>query len=217
MYQPTLGRFLSRDPLSENGVDVLTDTGFYSHRLAAMSADPWFYGGNWEHPYVYARNNPANWEDPSGLQVEKQGYFEFCDSVCNAAAKDPKLSGAGGGVLCKDGIKCICLFKAPLGGGLIRNPGECKALDACSRRHERQHLVDVDCPRARGIITRPPFKRGINPVQRECQLRAKQVGCVEQVIADLKATNVNGCNDNCIKIAQAIKSAQASWVLSNCL
>ena len=37
MYQPTLGRFLSRDPLSENGVDVLTDTGFYSDRLAAMS------------------------------------------------------------------------------------------------------------------------------------------------------------------------------------
>jgi hypothetical protein len=59
MYQPTLGRFLSRDPLSENGVDVLTDTGFYSNRLAAMSANPWFYGGNRAHPYVYARNNPV--------------------------------------------------------------------------------------------------------------------------------------------------------------
>jgi RHS repeat-associated protein len=66
MYQPTLGRFLSRDPLSENGVDVLTDTGFYSDRLAAMSANPWFYGGNWMHPYVYADNNPARYVDPSG-------------------------------------------------------------------------------------------------------------------------------------------------------
>ena len=46
MYQPTLGQFLSRDPLSENGVDVLTDTGFYADRLAAMSAKPWLYGGN---------------------------------------------------------------------------------------------------------------------------------------------------------------------------
>jgi hypothetical protein len=70
MYQPTLGRFLSRDPLSENGVAVLTDTGFYSDRLAAMSADPWFYGGNWEHPYVYARNNPTRYTDPSGLKCQ---------------------------------------------------------------------------------------------------------------------------------------------------
>jgi hypothetical protein len=67
MYQPTLGRFLSRDPLSANGVDVLTDTGFYSDRLAAMNADPWFYGGNWTQPYVYAGNNPVRYVDPSGL------------------------------------------------------------------------------------------------------------------------------------------------------
>jgi RHS repeat-associated protein len=66
MYQPTLGRFLSRDPLSENGVDVLTDTGFYSDRLAAMSAKPWSYSGIWTQPYVYARNNPTRYVDPSG-------------------------------------------------------------------------------------------------------------------------------------------------------
>ena len=68
MYQPTLGRFLSRDPLSQNGVEVLTDTGIYADRLAAMTANPRFYGGNWEHRYVYARNNPVWYTDPSGLQ-----------------------------------------------------------------------------------------------------------------------------------------------------
>lgn len=67
MYQQTLGRFLSRDPLAENGMDVMTDTGFYGERLAAMRANPWYYGGNWEHPYVYARNNSVQYIDPSGL------------------------------------------------------------------------------------------------------------------------------------------------------
>jgi hypothetical protein len=70
MYQPTLGRFLSRDPLSENGVDVLTDTGFYSHRLTAMRDNPWYYGGNWENPYVYGKNNPVKLVDASGLLCE---------------------------------------------------------------------------------------------------------------------------------------------------
>jgi hypothetical protein len=77
MYHPTLGRFLSRDPLSATGVDVLTDTGLYSDRLAAMSADPWFYGGNWEHPYAYAGNNPVRYVDPSGLYASP-GYGHFC-------------------------------------------------------------------------------------------------------------------------------------------
>ena len=67
MYQPTLGRFLSRDPISTHSVDVLTDTGFYSDRLAAMSASPWYYGGNWENTYVYARNNSLRYVDPSGM------------------------------------------------------------------------------------------------------------------------------------------------------
>jgi hypothetical protein len=67
MYQPTLGRFLSRDPLSANGVDVLTDTGFYGDRLAAMRANPWYYGGNSENAYIYVRSSPVNQVDPSGL------------------------------------------------------------------------------------------------------------------------------------------------------
>jgi hypothetical protein len=60
MYQPTLGRFLSRDPLSETGVDVLTDTGFYGDRLAAMRANPWFVT---VHPFVssFGPGRPARW------------------------------------------------------------------------------------------------------------------------------------------------------------
>jgi hypothetical protein len=97
MYQPTLGRFLSRDPLSESGVDVLTDTGFYSDRLAAMSAHPWYYGGNWDNTYVYARNNPLRWVDPSGL---------ICIPVPCARGEELEcLSRAGLGA-CRQGADC---------------------------------------------------------------------------------------------------------------
>ena len=68
MYQQTLGRFLSRDPLAENGMDVMTDTGFYGERLAAMRANPWYYGGNGPNLYTYVDNNPVNMTDPSGLK-----------------------------------------------------------------------------------------------------------------------------------------------------
>ncbi len=88
MYQPTLGRFLSRDPLSENGVDVLTDTGFHSDRLAAMSANPRHYGGNWDNPYVYAKNNPLRYVDPSGLVATiiptTPAWIKICENECAA-------------------------------------------------------------------------------------------------------------------------------------
>ena len=105
MYQPTLGRFLSRDPISENGVDVLTDTGFYSDRLAAMSANPSLYGGNWMHPYMYAYNNPVRLGDPSGLQPEGPPVYKSKTYAC------PDQNGQKG---CSDVCsKVISMFNDP--------------------------------------------------------------------------------------------------------
>ena len=101
MYQPTLGRFLSRDPLSENGVDVLTDTGFYAERLTAMRANPWYYGGNRENPYVYVNSDPVNRIDPSGLSCSCQNPpVDPCEAGAAGAKPDPKCAknqNGGGG------------------------------------------------------------------------------------------------------------------------
>lgn len=50
MYEPKLGRFLSRDPLPENGVELL-------YPVPEMTR------------YAYVRNNPAKQDDPSGMQA----------------------------------------------------------------------------------------------------------------------------------------------------
>lgn len=56
MYQPTLGRFLSQDPLGPDGVDVLFDNNAYGAALDRM-----------RNLYGYCGNNPMNCVDPSGL------------------------------------------------------------------------------------------------------------------------------------------------------
>ncbi len=57
MYQQELGRFMSRDPLSPDGVSVLypvPDMREFSHQRS------------YENPYAYVRNSPMNAVDPSG-------------------------------------------------------------------------------------------------------------------------------------------------------
>jgi hypothetical protein len=71
MYANMQGRFLSRDPMPVDGVVVL-----------------------YEHPYAYARNNPINVDDPSGLQ----GGLQFPPPV-PPPSNPPSLAGPTIGII----------------------------------------------------------------------------------------------------------------------
>lgn len=70
MYQPILGRFLSRDPLGAGGVDVLYDNNSFGDRLTRMR-DGYRGGDIGDNLYMYVYNNPVRWTDPSGLEPNR--------------------------------------------------------------------------------------------------------------------------------------------------
>ena len=60
MYSPTLGSFLSRDPLPQAGVpEILSDNNWFGHRLTMM-----------RNLYGYGDPNPMIVVDPSGMACE---------------------------------------------------------------------------------------------------------------------------------------------------
>jgi hypothetical protein len=59
MFDPGLGRFLSMDPRSSDGADLL-----------------------FEHPFVYVKNNPVNRSDPSGLGSNSAEVCEKYKGCC---------------------------------------------------------------------------------------------------------------------------------------
>ena len=60
------GRFLSRDPLYERNVGIMHATGHFYGQPAATRFNLRHVIRRFEHPYVYARNNPLQYVDPSG-------------------------------------------------------------------------------------------------------------------------------------------------------
>ena len=75
MYQPTLNRFIARDPLSADGVDVIPNTGWFGERLDTMRERYGTGPGGDVNLYRYVGNSPVLWVDPSGALP---GYGYYC-------------------------------------------------------------------------------------------------------------------------------------------
>jgi hypothetical protein len=198
MYQPTLGHFLSRDPLSENGVDVLTDAGFYADRLAAMRANPWHYGGNYENPYLYVRNNPTNRVDPSGwgsgdaqrnpiqLPPSMQGCKCRCESLSTPEEFFNQHPGFGATTACVKGQF------VPIINWKLIGPAEllCGILD-CRVIHE-QRMADLmkaagcKCPSVFGGRGKIPIMGWTDQDctnKSECYAHQQGLACLSRMLA----------------------------------
>jgi len=106
VYQPSTGRWVSRDPLGEPGFELLRQAG---EDIASPAANL----------YAFVRNNPVNQIDPLGLKEKKEKSYwdwvkEMADKVKQAAKdyedgkcpKDPcKLPSSLNAL-------CTCMYEA---------------------------------------------------------------------------------------------------------
>ena len=121
VYQPSTGRWVSRDPLGEPGFELLRQAG---EDIASPAANL----------YAFVRNNPVNQIDPLGLKEKKEKSYwdwvkEMADKVKKAAKdyedgkcpKDPCKLPSSLNALCTcmyeaaknksvdDMIQCVCM------------------------------------------------------------------------------------------------------------
>ena len=138
-----------------------------------------------EPAYTYVRANPTTFIDPTGFSpacdvppgagrpipmAPASPCAMYPGGPCEYAKTTPVINGAGGGVVCCDGVKYDCSWQP---SGLP--PG----LYTCAKRHEHSHEPDIQCPPTG--FSRPPFTDPgrVNPG--ECAASVIEIQClVEQ-------------------------------------
>ena len=187
--------------------------------------------------FLYVRNQPIFGVDPSGTftaqgfpagssyVVEDGGscpaqamknHVPFCKQACKEASPvgPPHLNNGGGGsVICKDGIRCNCVWDIDY---LIIDKketikiklSECIGIGPCAQMHEDSHTGG--CPYFRGL-GKPPSKP--NWLNEECALTRKSIGCLNTYIANLKMTQPNS---KCINLTTKFITEALNPFISTC-
>lgn len=195
-YKPSLGRWLTRDPIG-------------------------FEGSPYDL-YEFCKSNVLNRKDPSGLNSDPRLPGEggrcgcnirgvgmvvpTCEQICDAAIRDPKISKDGtAGVICFRGVKCACVFGVPL----LFAPGDCPKVDEIIKSHERKHFDDVNCGGGCDL-SRPRFKPFVNPIETECHHRRQSLKELQELLDDPMTEAF------CKIVIRRLGGGLQTWVDANC-
>ena len=166
-YDPSTGRWLSRDPIGELGFK----------KVNPNTED--FLTGEEENLYSLVRNSPISYFDTLGL---------FCENPCEEARKKNLHLNpvAAGGVICCQGKKYDCVWEENLGAA--KDSIARSIISRCIAKHEADHFDAVVCPLfcERNEATRPPFWPRIDANAEECAADQVEFSCLLSGFADCK-------------------------------
>jgi hypothetical protein len=187
MYHPVQGRFLSLDPMREDGIDLM-----------------------YQSPFAYAANSPNNRIDPSGLfPPTSRVCFLFPDTpavrsvkeCCDAARADKspvfeilrKKSAAA--VVCCDGRPVGCIWRP---AKFPQTPLLEPILDGCKEIHEDYHLRYhgvTPCPKeVPSLGTRRGFATDEAQRVGECVANAIEIDCLIKGLQTIKERRTNAAD-----------------------
>jgi hypothetical protein len=183
-YNPSTGRWLSRDPAA--------DPGAVSKRFLEDSPKlefrPWL-----QHNLMQtARNDLLTRYDYLGLDHRQSCCPELnlwtpCEAICRMAWFDREanhsLATSGGTVLCYHEKACGCVGSAQSIGF---DPGRCPQIDQTVQEHEDNHAKKAKC-KGCGLhvaSTTDEFP-GVDLVQEECEQRRLQIQKLKNILDTL--------------------------------
>ncbi len=179
-YNPSTGRWLSRDPIGERGFQI-TAVKLRSPKKMELPL------------HAFVANDSVNRLDYRGLKSEQSsGSAVHCADPCKWARDQAPQDHptASGTTVCCNGKKYGCVLK-PGGSIGATDPLVQDILSACTQAHENSHVNNPDtvCPKRRCGWTGPqyaePSDSGNSAGQRanECEAWKTSVRCLNAALA----------------------------------
>jgi hypothetical protein len=117
-------------------------------------------------------------------------------SCCDQALNKKLDKGDWGGIICCKNKKNVCVWQSNI-NKKVKNSKAQGIVGKCVREHEKTHVDQVDCTGA--DVERPPFKKGVDPKQAECDAYKVEAQCYKDTI------------DKCGTDSDCKKEVQHEW------
>jgi RHS repeat-associated protein len=169
-YAPTLGRWLSRDPIGEGGFRLVNKQSMRPVRRPAVDLNDFCFLGNSSQSHfdiLGLLSKTAIKPCCNGIGPP-HSHFRDCEAACARARNDWFFYITPGGVMCNGDKPCPCLAPFPKLGYA---PGMCPAIDEVLMEHEKAHLPFAQCRKCGLYPAEPP--RGMDWQAEECKQRKK--------------------------------------------